>query len=32
MTDTLRQQLIETAIATGISGLNQGISGDLSVL
>ncbi len=31
MTDSLRQQLIETAIAMNTSGLNQGTSGNLSV-
>ena len=31
MTDTLRQQLIETAMAMNDSGLNQGTSGNLSV-
>ena len=31
MTDSLRQQLIETAIAMNASGLNQGTSGNLSV-
>jgi L-fuculose-phosphate aldolase len=31
MTDILRQQLIETALAMNASGLNQGTSGNLSV-
>ena len=31
MTDALRQQLIETAMAMNDSGLNQGTSGNLSV-
>jgi len=31
MTEALRQQLIETAIAMNASGLNQGTSGNLSV-
>jgi L-fuculose-phosphate aldolase len=31
MTETLRQQLIDTAIAMNASGLNQGTSGNLSV-
>ena len=31
MTDVLRQQLIDTAIAMNDSGLNQGTSGNLSV-
>jgi len=31
MTETLRRQLIETAIAMNASGLNQGTSGNLSV-
>ena len=31
MTDALRQQLIETAMAMNASGLNQGTSGNLSV-
>ena len=31
MTDALRQQLIETAVAMNASGLNQGTSGNLSI-
>lgn len=31
MTETLRQQLIDTALAMNTSGLNQGVSGNLSV-
>ena len=31
MTDTLRQQLIDTALAMNAAGLNQGASGNLSV-
>jgi len=31
MTDTLRQQLIDTALAMNASGVNQGTSGNLSV-
>ena len=31
MTDTLRQQLIDTALAMNASGVNQGASGNLSV-
>lgn len=31
MTDVLRKQLIDTALAMNASGLNQGSSGNLSV-